>query len=115
MIRIINGAVDIIIKQKILFIFVFYGIADDYVPSSEEKKWMKSVNRTFYLRKKMKFSHVLATPHVFDNIYNYNDTVYVHLYIDFSPNWMQKLTDLMNISTPVYDSQKHYFQSKDCF
>jgi hypothetical protein len=42
---------------------------------------------------------------------NYNGTVYVHLYIDTSPVWIQTLADRMNISTLNYQSHAHYFRS----
>ena len=48
-------------------------------------------------------------------------TAYVDLHVDLSPAWMQKLVDTLNVSTPihnsqaVYDSQMHYFQSKDIY
>lgn len=48
-----------------------------------------------------------------DTPINYNDTIYVHLYIDLSPIWVKNLTDSMNISTQNYNSQIKYFQSID--
>ncbi len=85
-------------------------IVDDYVRLFDRKKPIKLVNIIDYFQKNKTFSF-LVTLHISDSPYNYNDTSYVHLYIDFSPNWIQRLVDWMNISTRIYNSQVHYFQS----
>ncbi|CAF0739859.1 unnamed protein product [Adineta steineri] len=46
-----------------------------------------------------------------DSITNYNNTVYVKLDIDLAEDWIENLSDLMNISTDIYHSQVHYFQN----
>jgi len=87
-------------------------IVDDYVRLFDRKKTTKLVNNIYTLNKKDIFLF-LVTLHVSDSPYNYNDTLYVHLYIDFAPYWIQRLIDWMNISTRTYNSQLHYFQSID--
>jgi hypothetical protein len=65
---------------------------------------------------KNKYSSFLVTLHVSESPPNYNDTVYVHLQVDLSPEWVKTLSDSMNISTQNYYSQTHYFQSMEhCF
>ncbi|CAF0799565.1 unnamed protein product [Rotaria sordida] len=53
----------------------------------------------------------IVTLHISDDAYDYKDTVYVHLYIDISPKWLQRLAYLMNISTSAYKAQQNYFQN----
>jgi hypothetical protein len=70
----------------------------------------------YHLNKKKPMFFFLVNLHVSDSPSNYNDTVYVQLHIDLSPDWIQRLADSMNISTDNYYSQVHYFQSiENCF
>ncbi len=85
-------------------------IVDDYVRLFDRKKPIKLVNNIYSLNEKDIFLF-LVTLRVSDSPYNYNDTLYVHLYIDLVPTWIQRLVDWMNISTRTYHSQLHYFQS----
>lgn len=88
-------------------------IVNDYVQLFERKKERKLVNIIYHLKKLFLSFFLIVTLHISDSPYNYNDTIYVHLYIDLSPKWIQNLADSMNISTSIYNSQMHYFQSID--
>jgi len=89
-------------------------IVNDYVRLFDRKKMIKLVNNIYSLNEKDIFLF-LVTLHVSDSPYNYNDTLYVHLYIDLVPTWIQRLVDWMNISTHTYHSQLNYFQSIEFF
>lgn len=54
-----------------------------------------------------------VTMYVFNDV-NYTDTVYVNLYIDFTPSLVHTLADSMNITVWNYASQNDYFQSIKC-
>ena len=62
-------------------------------------------------REKSNNQTVLVNLHIWQNSVNYNETVYVQLHVDLSPDWMYKLTDSMNMTTDEYRAQRDYFQS----
>ena len=109
----ITVVADIIIKRKILlFTFAFDVIAEGYVQLFDTNKLTKSVNTSHHTNTARSACFLfVVTLRVSDPINNYNDTIYVHLYIDLSPNWMHQLSNRMNVSTRSYDAQTQYFQS----
>ncbi|CAF2395383.1 unnamed protein product [Rotaria sp. Silwood2] len=73
-------------------------------------QFLRDCRRLCPIRQQKRMEKII-TLHISDNGYYYNDTVYVHLYIDLSPKWIQTLADIMNLSASALKAQQNYFQN----